>query len=247
MKNIKKINLVVDGLIILILFTITSPFCNAALQIKGFYPVSSKGEYCARSNPDELPNNLLYKDWCQKNFLNGAYIYEAYRQIAFNIEYTPEPPSVDLWQTPFETMQGRSGDCEDAVILFHAILPPHYDSGEVVWGFVHDLKDQTSFPHVWFQLYDKRGKAYIVEPFSGDWNGIIPMEAIKKWEVRQRIIGISNAVISDIMNSPVEHQSAKNFFVKRTAMYDWRLARQVDDVFAKLVNVSRRYKRQLQR
>lgn len=247
MDNIKKDNFVVGGLITLISFILTTSLCNASLQVKGFYPVSSKGEFCTRSNSNELPNNPLYRDWCERKFLNGSHIYEAYRQVAFDIEYIPEPPRVDLWQTPSETMLNHGGDCEDAILLFHELLPPHYNSGDVIWGFVHDLKNQTTYPHVWFQLYDRNGNLYIVEPFSGDWNGIIPMEMIEKREVRQRIMGIPNTILSDIMNRPSKNQNIKDFFIKRITMSDQWLAGQVDNVFTKLVNVSRRRKLQLQR
>lgn len=244
MKNIRKDNFVFTGLITFIIFIVTSSVCNAAEQIKGFYPVSSKGEFCKPLNSTELPHNPYYKEWCQKNFRNGSQIYEAYRQVAFNIEYTPEPPRVDLWQTPSETMRSHKGDCEDAILLFHQKLPVHYNGGEIIWGFVHDLEKKIFFPHVWFQLSDKNGNIYIVEPFSGDWNGIIPIKLLKDSEVRQRIIGIPNSIISDLMNKPSEHDSIKRFFIRQVTMYDWRLVKQVDNVFAKLASVSSRYRQQ---
>ena len=244
MKNIKKDNLVIGLLVIFILFLLPGTFCNAALSIHGFYPVSSKDKSSTLTDSSELPHNPLYKEWCQKEFVNGVYIYEAYRQIAFNIEFTPEPSRVDLWQTPSETMRILGGDCEDAILLFHQLLLPHYNDGEIIWGIVHNLKNQTSFAHVWFQLYDKKGNLYIVEPFSGDWNGIIPDEAIKKSERRERIIGIPNAIISDILNKPAKHQDAKNFILRDLAAYDWWHVKEVNNVFTKLVNVSHRYRRQ---
>ncbi|MFQ5532112.1 MAG: restriction endonuclease subunit S, partial [Candidatus Nanoarchaeia archaeon] len=64
---------------------------------------------------------------------------------------------------PFETMRNHGGDCEDAILLFHALLPANYNEGEVVWGFVHDLEKKTNFPHVWFQLYDKNRNRIIKE------------------------------------------------------------------------------------
>jgi hypothetical protein len=81
--------------------------------------------------PDECPcpdnngmllDNFMYRDWCEETFVNGKYIYEAYKDIAFNIKYTQEQPETDIWQTPFETNKSKKGDCEDAVFLFASHL-----------------------------------------------------------------------------------------------------------------------------
>ncbi len=37
-------------------------------------------------NGEELNDNFLYKKWCEETFDNGNYIYEAYKNIAFNIK-----------------------------------------------------------------------------------------------------------------------------------------------------------------
>lgn len=244
MSSLRKNRFAVAVPVAFILLMISGSLCNAALSIKGFYPVSSKGEFCSRSNSSDLPHNPSYKEWCQNNFINGTDVYEAYRQVAFNIDHTPEPQKVDIWQTPSETMQSHSGDCEDAILLFNQMLPPHHNGGEIIWGFVHDLNNKTSFAHVWFQLHDKNGKSYIVEPFSGDWNGIIPTEIVKMSEIRQRIIGVPNTVVSDIMNKPAKHKNIKNFSIEQITMYDWQLEKLIDNVFAKLVSVSNRYRQE---
>lgn len=243
MKNIVQATLAA-WLLLFTLFAVLvqSPICHAEVLKKGFYPVSrDDGGYSLPPNATGIPHNPYYKEWCNNTFVDGSEVYDAYRQIAFNVAYKPEPPKVDLWQTPAETAQIHSGDCEDAILLFHHLLPACYSGGEVIWGFVHDTKEQTAFAHVWFQLYDKNGKAYVVEPFSGDWNGIIPVEMISGHEVRQKIIGIPNAIVSDIMRSPSASRDIKEFFMKQMAVYDWRLVKQIDDVFAKLTAVSRRY------
>ncbi len=220
---------------------------NAASKEPGRYPVSSKGENCDRANLSELPHNPKYKMWCQKKFQNGSMLYDAYRQIAFNIKYTPEPPRTDLWQTPFETMQSHTGDCEDAILLFHHLLPHYGYNGEIIWGVVTDFEKNIKFAHVWFELYDKQGNAYIIEPFAKDWNGIIPVELLRDKEVRRRIIGISNHDLSNIMKNPSEHERIKRAIVKQVVMFDWRLIDLVDDVFAKLTQVSQRYLQQKDR
>ena len=244
---IKKNNFIVICLLALVLLGAKNDICISDQQPKGYYPVPSKGEFCNHPDAGKLPQNPLYKEWCEEMFNNGSLIYEAYRQIAFRIVYTPEPPKVDLWQTPFETISINGGDCEDAILLFHQLLTPHYKGGEIIWGVVHNLTNQTFYPHVWFQLNDIDGNLYIIEPFAGDWNGIIPIEIIAKNEVRQKIIGIPNDIISDIMNSPSKYKNMKDFFIKQVAMHDMRLIKQVDDVLTKLVNVSRRFKRQQHR
>ncbi|MGR3292733.1 MAG: hypothetical protein ACUZ9M_01795 [Candidatus Scalindua sp.] len=82
---------------------------------------------------DECPNleyaekrhdNFLYKEWCEKTFINGNHIYEGYKDIAFNIKYAPETKRTDNWQTPHESIKLKQGDCEDAVFLFFSHLPP---------------------------------------------------------------------------------------------------------------------------
>ncbi len=247
----KKLNYGLYILFVLVILTsiVTSNRCCDAevVKIHGHYPVSSKGEYCLRPTPSELPHNPLYKSWCQRNFNNGSALYEAYREIAFNIKYIPEPPKTDLWQTPFETMQTRAGDCEDAILLFHHLLPHYNYNGEIIWGIVEDFNKNIRFAHVWFQLYDKQGNAYIVEPFSGDWNGIIPIKSLREKEMRRRIVGISNRYISDIMRAPYLHERIKKLIVKQVIMFDWRLISQIDDVFAKLTQVSQRYLQQKHR
>ena len=74
---------------------------------------------------EDRHDNFLYKKWCEETFTNGNHIYEGYRDIAFNIKYTPEVPETDNWQTPLETTRLGQGDCEDAVFPFFLAPPPH--------------------------------------------------------------------------------------------------------------------------
>ncbi len=154
---------------------------------------------------EENPNdNLLYKEWCEKTFDNGNYIYEAYKDIAFNIEYTPEPYKTDFWQTPLETIRLKKGDCEDAVFHFFSQLPPDQRNAEIRWGWIIDKRDEIGTAHVWYQLRDKEGKQYIVEGFSKDWNGIIPMEIVEKTETRRPTFTIVHSSVSRLANLPLE-------------------------------------------
>ena len=140
---------------------------------------------------EERHENLLYKKWCEGTFTNGNHIYEGYKDIAFNIQYAPEAPETDSWQTPLETSRLDHGDCEDAVFLFFSHLPPTMKNAEIVWGWVID-GHRVARAHVWYQLQDVEGKEYIVEGFSNNWNGIIPMEIVRETETRKPILKITH-------------------------------------------------------
>jgi len=141
---------------------------------------------------EELYDNYLYKEWCEETFTNGNYIYEGYKDIAFNIKYAPEADRTDNWQTPLETIRLEQGDCEDAVFLFFSHLPPTQVNAEIVWGWVIDRLKGVAKAHVWYQLIDREGREYIVEGFSNDWNGIIPMEIVERTETRKPILKITH-------------------------------------------------------
>ena len=96
-------------------------YCAGSFAKPGFRPVPDECPY--PDNNGKLHDNFMYKEWCEQTFDNGKYIYEAYKDIAFNIEYTPEQAKTDIWQTPFETRRSKKGDCEDAVFLFSHIFP----------------------------------------------------------------------------------------------------------------------------
>jgi hypothetical protein len=117
--------------------------------------------------PDECPypdnsrklfDNITYKGWCEETFDDGKYIYDAYRDIAFNIEYTPEQSKTDIWQTPFETNRSQKGDCEDAVFLFSSHLSFEQRNAMIIWGWVIDKHSRVARAHVWHQLIDKVGQ-----------------------------------------------------------------------------------------
>ena len=149
---------------------------------------------------EALYDNTLYKEWCERTFKYGNFIYEAYKDVAFNIKYTPESAKNDFWQTPFETTKSKNGDCEDAVFLFFSHLLPNQENAELVWGWVIDRKIGAARAHVWYQLTDKEGQLYVVEGFSNDWNGIIPMEIIKQTESRKPILSLSHSEASRLVS-----------------------------------------------
>ncbi len=166
-------------------------FCWADSNSKpGYKPV--RDECPDLEDVEALQDNLLYKEWCEESFNNGTDIYEGYKDIAFNIKYESEAAKYDIWQTPSETTKLQKGDCEDAVFLFFSHLSPKQKNAEIVWGWVIDNQTGISKAHVWYQLTDKDGRQYVVEGFSNDWNGIIPMEIIERTETRKSILTITH-------------------------------------------------------
>ena len=147
------------------------------------------------SYPDsngKLRDNFMYKDWCEETFDNGEYIYEAYKDIAFNMEYIPEQPKTDNWQTPYETRNSKEGDCEDAVFLFESHFASMQKNTKIIWGWVIDKDSRVARAHVWTQLTDRAGEQYIVEGFSKDWDGIVPLKIVEKTELRKPIFSITH-------------------------------------------------------
>ena len=177
---------------------------NLSFAVDSNLPVSQTDSYSNTGYKpvlDECPDiedgevlfdNTLYREWCERTFKHGIHIYEAYKDIAFNIKYTPESARTDFWQTPFETTKSKNGDCEDAVFLFYSHLLPNQENAEIVWGWVIDKRIGAAKAHVWYQLKDREGQLYVVEGFSNDWNGIIPMEIIKQTESRKPIFTLSH-------------------------------------------------------
>ena len=149
-----------------------------------------KGEPSSRQIYAGEYDNYLYEKWCEETFDNGKYIYAAYRNIAFNIKYEPEANKTDFWQTPIETNKLGRGDCEDAVFLFYSRLPSNQENAEILWGWVTDKQSKVRRAHVWYQLIDKKGQKYIVEGFSKEWNGIIPMEIVRNYETKKPLLSI---------------------------------------------------------
>ncbi len=166
-------------------------FCADNFSKPVYKPVPDECPY--PDNNGKLLDNFMYKDWCEETFDNGKYIYEAYKDIAFNIKYTPEQAKTDIWQTPHETNKSKKGDCEDAVFLFTSHLPSVQKNAKIIWGWVFDKGSRIARAHVWSQLTDKAGQQYIVEGFSKAWDGIIPFEIVEKAELRKPIFTITHS------------------------------------------------------
>ncbi len=177
------------------------------IEVEAYPPVPTR----AGGNTPLPCDNFLYKEWCEITFKHGNYIYEAYKDIAFNIKYTPESTKTDFWQTPFETTKSKNGDCEDAVFLFFSHLLSNQENAEIVWGWVIDRRIGVAKAHVWYQLIDKEGQLYVVEGFSSDWNGIIPMEIIKQTEYREPIFTLSHLEASRLASMISKHDSWETY------------------------------------
>ena len=157
-------------------------------------------------------DNYLYEQWCEETFDNGMYIYAAYKSIAFKIKYKPEAKKTDFWQTPIETDRLKNGDCEDAVFLLFSQLPSNQENAEIVWGWVVNNQSKATRPHVWYQLIDKKGQKYIVEGFSKEWNGIIPMEIAREYESRKPILTIPHTKVTELINFLLEANDRQSYW-----------------------------------
>ncbi len=222
---------------------------NLFLAGRGYKPVEDNWaeKPAVNRSPDRdiIPDNPRYKEWCMNTFNNGEHIYEAYREIAFNIDYCAEPPKTDYWQTPIETQQSKKGDCEDSVFLFFSHLSGLDIDGDMVWGWVVDKESSVAFAHVWYQLFDKRGKAYIVEGFSKEWNGIIPEEMTRGIEERVPTLMLQHNKINRAADETIpafteafdEEQFPWSIFLNTTVM--------IKEIFQKLQDMFTRYNLQM--
>ena len=233
--------LVYKTIFILSAFIILTTIYDNSLYAHGFFSQSSKKECRAHYSALVPPENSEYKSWCEDKFTNGSLIYEAYRQVAFSIKYAQEPPYNDFWQTPLETFYRHAGDCEDAALLFNNILPHQFFDGMIMWGVIKDLKNDSEYAHVWTELCDKNGQLYLVEPFTKDWDGIIPIDLVKNKKIEKRIIGIPCRLINDLLNNHIDLESVRRSVVNKRVIFDQTQNRLIEDIFAKLQRVSLRY------
>ncbi|MBI5308581.1 MAG: hypothetical protein HZB37_09695 [Planctomycetes bacterium] len=199
-------------------------YADLFLHGKGFKPVaedaSSKSAMPFPLAENDIPDNPYYREWCVNTFDNGVQIYDAYKKIAFDIEYRSEPPKTDYWQTPDETMQSKQGDCEDSVFFLVSRLAKWEIDGEIVWGWVTDRLRPIAFAHVWYQIYDKQGKAYVVEGFSKEWNGIIPTEIIGETEKRIPTLILRHNLVRQALEEQVSDQEDSQAWMGKESIED---------------------------
>ncbi len=84
--------------------------------------------------------------------------------------------------------------------FFFSHLLPSQENAEIVWGWVVNRQNGVVKAHVWYQLKDREEKEYIVEGFSGDWDGIMPMEIVNKKEARKPILRITHIEVRWLLN-----------------------------------------------
>lgn len=166
----------------------------------------------------EAEENESFKKWCISTFYDGERVYDGYKDIAFNIKYTAEGPKTDIWHTPPETERSKKGDCEDGVFCYWSYLLPNYEYAEIVWGWVTYRNTRESKAHVWYQLIGKNGEKYVVEGFSSNWNGIIPMDTIKKTEYRESMLTIPHSQLSNLYTLVSRPDSIESY-QKITGLY----------------------------
>lgn len=231
-------------------------YADLFLDRRGYKPVEDtwidKSFAAHLAGEKGIPDNQLYKEWCIKTFKNGEQIYEAYKEIAFDIDYRAEAPKTDYWQTPVETKQSRQGDCEDSVFLFFSELSEADIDGDIIWGWVVDRGSSVTFAHVWYQLFDKRGKPYIVEGFSKDWNGIIPLEMITGLEERMPTLmlrhGHVNQAVDEMILFPDYGQGQESIESSEDTQSLWGIyfsnTSTVKGIFHKLHDVFMRHREQ---
>lgn len=224
-------------------------YADLFLTRKGYKPVDDAWieKPAVHRSPDGsyIPDNQPYKEWCINTFDNGEKIYEAYKEIAFDIDYRAEPPKMDYWQTPVETRQNKKGDCEDSVFLFFSMLSELDINGDMVWGWVVDKGNSIAFAHVWYQLFDKRGKVYIVEGFSKEWNGIVPEEVITCGEERIPTLMLQHSQVNHMIDKA--NPLFTEFF--EDAQFPWDIylnnTTVIKEIFLKLQDMFTRYRGQM--
>ena len=224
-------------------------YADLFLNERGYKPVedtwSLKSLTTHSSEENIATDNIPYREWCIKTFRNGEQIYDAYKEIAFDINYRAEQPKTDYWQTPFETRQMKQGDCEDSVFMFFSNLSEIDVDGEIIWGWVIDKKSTLAFAHVWYQLFDKHSRPYIVEGFSKEWNGIIPIEMLNGAEERVTTLVIRHNHLNRLVNEMIpqftesfeDNQFSWNLYMRNTGI--------IREIFLKLQDMFARYKRSI--
>lgn len=146
------------------------------------------------------PDNFKYRQWCMDTFYNGSQIYEAYKVVAFDIEYVKDVfPFLDYWQTPIETFKLKKGDCEDAIILFSSLISVCNEDVRLVWGYIYGKESGGKAKHVWIELTSKNKTTYILEAYKGDWGGIIKKEIDEQTLMRDEITSLPQCLYTEVL------------------------------------------------
>lgn len=78
-------------------------------------------------------------------------VKEAYETVR-KITNEAEPPGVDYWKLPAETLRDGKGDCEDKTFLLQQLLVKKgVKTGNVVFGW-YQLNENEGYKHVWLEI-----------------------------------------------------------------------------------------------
>jgi len=81
------------------------------------------------------------------------------------LRYIPDPPFLDRWCTPMETVRRRGGDCDDFAILAASIFTAAEINNDVVTG--HYCGTNGCNGHAWVEGHDEHGW-FLLEAVYGD-------------------------------------------------------------------------------
>lgn len=107
------------------------------------------------------------KDNCRFNPLTNL-DWEGYQKIylpylkAKQIKYLAEPRGEDYWQTPEETENLKTGDCEDFAIYLNNLWKKEGLQGRLILGIPRRRSDKR---HAWNEI-DWRNETYLVDAIS---------------------------------------------------------------------------------
>jgi len=93
-------------------------------------------------------------------FTSKKEVYECFEK-AKNIESVPDWEGSEYWQTPTETKEKGSGDCEDYAFYLYYLLERKDIQSEVIFGNYHN--GEKWYGHMWVEYKDK-GVVWILDP-----------------------------------------------------------------------------------
>lgn len=113
------------------------------MKFNKILPMISLVSVLAGCTLPEKTANKINENWYKK-------VYHPYVQTRRDIKYLAEPPCQDKWQTPYETKQLGTGDCEDFALYLENKWRKEKLTSRLVFGRsakgVHDF-------HTWSNVY----------------------------------------------------------------------------------------------
>lgn len=85
-----------------------------------------------------------------------------------NIRYVRDPILVEQVQTPWATVQARTGDCDDMATLLAALVGAVGGRSRFVAGAYKMAHGRPKLEHVWLEAHDPRSNNWVVlDPVPG--------------------------------------------------------------------------------